>query len=103
MKQLLENVKFQNDLVDVYLDKYPNGTNCLTAKGFDSELGGWVPFATFTINVPDLEEDEVAIKTYSEGVEYLPWLFSWDIIGHPVKVIIGVNNIHIPICKLIKT
>ena len=99
-KLILKDVHFGKDLIDVFETRYPNGSICLNATYFDPELGSGLPFATFTLNLPvELEDDEVAIKSYSEGVEYLPWLFSWDIVGHPVKVVIGDHNIQIPICK----
>jgi hypothetical protein len=65
-------------LIDVFETKYPNGSICLNSTYFDPELGFGLPFATFTLNISIglLEHNEIAIKSYSEGVEYLPWLFS---------------------------
>jgi hypothetical protein len=58
------------------------------------------PYATCTINIQQLESDEVAIKNYSENVGILELLIENKIVSEPHRVL-QENYAIIPICKLI--
>ena len=57
------------------------------------------PYATCTVNVEGLKEDEVAIKNYSENEGMLNFLISEGIVEPPHR---SVNSgyVKIPICKV---
>lgn len=87
-KIILKDVKFDNEQVIVYKDKYPSGNTKLTMDHFDAEIGGFVPYMTLTMNIPiHLEDNHVVIKNYSENKDAEPWLFSWDVITPTGKIL----------------
>ena len=81
----------------VYVTKaeYKNGGTAIQLT--DAEDG--FPFATATIWVEGLAENEVAIKNYSENTGMLAFLVENEIVEPPHR---EINNgfIIIPVCKL---
>jgi hypothetical protein len=78
------------------LGKYPNGQTSI--RLYDEEDG--LPYATATVSVKDqLEEDEVAIKNYSENEGLLQSLINSKIIDSPHRFIES-GFVKIPVCKL---
>jgi len=94
-----DNAKY---LINVHLGRYANGDRRIYSHYFDKETGGWMPFLTFTVSIPEvpLKDDEVIIKNYSENADALPWLYSWDIVT-PVRQVVG-NRVVFDVCKLLK-
>ena len=57
------------------------------------------PFATATVNLPGLTENEVAIKNYSENEGVLNFLLDNEIIEAPHRFVQS-GFVNIPICRL---
>jgi len=57
------------------------------------------PFATATVNLPGLTENEVAIKNYSENEGVLNFLLDNEIIEAPHRFVQS-GFVNIPVCKL---
>ena len=57
------------------------------------------PFATATVNLPGLTENEVAIKNYSENEGVLIFLLDNEIIEAPHRFVQS-GFVNIPVCKL---
>jgi hypothetical protein len=81
--------------VHVQKSEYRNGG--IAIQLIDAEDG--TPFATATIWVEGLAENEVAIKNYSENLGMLTFLVTNGIVEQPHR---QINNgfVNIPICKL---
>jgi len=75
--------------------KYANGHNRIqiidTTDGF--------PYATASVSVPDLQADEVGIKSYSENTGVLEFLVENNIVKQPHRFVKS-GYIIIPICKM---
>ena len=100
MKRTLETIYHEDgngSLVQlkVYLEEYRKGGTSITLA--DVETGE--PYATATVWVPGLEEDEVAIKSYSENLGMLESLLLHGIVYTPHRYIYN-GFVKIPICKL---
>tara|TARA_Y100000592_G_scaffold63269_1_gene98667 strand:+ start:10677 stop:10985 length:309 start_codon:yes stop_codon:yes gene_type:complete len=100
MKRTLETIYHEDEngslvQLKVYLEEYRKGGTSITLA--DIETGE--PYATATVWVPGLEEDEVAIKNYSENQGILDNLILHGIVYKPHR---SVQNgfVDIPICKL---
>jgi hypothetical protein len=74
---------------------YKNGGTAIQL--FDAVDG--FPFATATTWMPDLAENEVAIKNYSENVGMLNFLMENGIVEAPHREIESGFTI-VPVCKL---
>jgi hypothetical protein len=57
------------------------------------------PFATATVNLPGLTENEVAIKNYSENEGVLNFLLDNEIIEAPHRFVQS-GFVNIPVCRL---
>jgi len=57
------------------------------------------PFATATVNLPGLTENEVAIKNYSENEGVLIFLLDNEIIEAPHRFVQS-GFVNIPVCRL---
>jgi hypothetical protein len=81
--------------VHVQKSEYRNGGIAIQLT--DAEDG--TPFATATIWVEGLTENEVAIKNYSENLGMLTFLVTNGIVEQPHR---QINNgfVNIPVCKL---
>ena len=82
----------------VQFDEYTNNKTAITL--YEKETGE--PFAVATVNIPGLEEGEVAIKDYSENEGVLKMLFMAGYISEPLRLEES-GFVRIPICKLLKT
>ena len=59
-----------------------------------------MPFATCTINLPgQLEDDEVAIKSYSENEGMLEFLLQNELVEEPHRYIFS-GYTKVPVCRL---
>ncbi len=58
------------------------------------------PFATCTVNVPGLAQDEVAIKDYSENEGMLQFLIDEEIVEPPHRDIES-GFVVLPVCRLL--
>ena len=101
-KVIVEDAIFEGAHVRIILSRYDNGkTYQIHTDQFDSEMGIYVPYGVHTCNFPGmLEDDEVAIKEYSEGMGSLAFLFAYDIVDHPHKMI-QTEFTTLPVCKLL--
>jgi hypothetical protein len=81
--------------VNVSKAEYKNGGTAIQLT--DAEDG--MPFATATIWVEGLDENEVAIKNYSENTGMLTFLVTNGIVEPPHRQIDN-GFINIPVCKL---
>lgn len=109
MKLLLENVDYTDSFGEVHklnvkLEKYSDGNHAISADHFDDEIGGMVPYAKFTVNIPDakLKDGMIALKDHDENEGVLPFLYCYDIVSGPIGYIEG-QYVRFPICKLLKT
>lgn len=83
----------------VQFDEYTNN-NRKAITLYEKETGE--PFAVATVNIPGLEEDEVAIKDYSENEGVLKMLFMAGYISEPLRLEQS-GFVKVTICKLLKT
>jgi len=81
--------------VHVHKSEYKNGGTALQLT--DAEDG--MPFATATIWVEGLSENEVAIKNYSENLGMLTFLVTNGIVEQPHRQIDN-GFVNIPVCRL---
>lgn len=102
-KLILSNVLFEGHYVNVYLNKYLDGKGWdIRSTHFVKEMGIEEPYAVHTVNFPGiLESNEVAIKEYNEGIGSLAFLYAWDIIDKPHKLLDTEFVKGIPVCKLL--
>lgn len=89
--------KFGTDeyLLEINMRTYPTGNPMISlidcADGF--------PYAMATVNFPNLQPTEVAIKDYSENEGVLDFLLANHIIEQPHRYIQS-GWVNIPVCKL---
>jgi hypothetical protein len=81
--------------VSLAFGKYANGHHRIemidTTDGF--------PYATASVSVPGLAQDEVGIKSYSENTGVLEFLVENNIVKQPHRFVES-GYIIIPICKM---
>jgi len=88
-------MKFQGTSVKVWKRQHPNGCNRIDL--IDESDG--LPYATCTIMMDDLQENEVAIKNYSENAGMLDFLLEEELVEKPHRFI-NQGYVAIPICKI---
>lgn len=90
--------------VTLYKCSYPNGRIALQLMYMDKEVGGELPFATCTVNIPeyDMPEGYVAIKDWSENGGMLAWMQDNDLIGK-IEDVVKCGYTVASICKFLKS
>lgn len=80
---------------NIEVSKYQFGGTALQLV--DAEDG--IPVATVTVNVPNLEKDEVAVKSYSENEGMLEIMMGEGIVTPPHRRVQS-GWVSIPVCRL---
>lgn len=90
---------YADETVTVYLNRknYRSGNTCLTLVDAVDHF----PYMTCTVFVDGLEDNEVAIKNYSENAGVLDFLVKENIIEAPHKEI-NSGFVKLYVCKLKK-
>ena len=81
--------------INIVKSKYGNGHNKI--QMMDAEDG--IPYATASVSVPDLTEEEVGVKDYSENEGVLAFLLENNIVEPPHRFVQS-GFVTIPVCKL---
>lgn len=63
------------------------------------EQGSGEPIATATVNIPDLDSNEVAVKDYSENQGMLQVLIEAGVVHTPHRIV-STGFVTIPVCFL---
>jgi hypothetical protein len=92
-------MKLHDTELVVQFEKYSNN-NKTAITLYEKETGE--PYTVATVNVPGLEDNEVAIKDYSENEGVMQALFMAGYISEPLRMQ-SSGFVSIPICKLLKT
>jgi len=90
-----KKVKFLSHKLDVCYLEYTNGGTRIELR-----LPSGEPFAVATAWVPGLEEDEVAVKNYSENAGVLQALIDGEVVEPPHRAH-GLNFCHLDVCRLV--
>ena len=81
--------------INIVKSKYGNGHNKI--QMMDTEDG--MPYATASVSIPDLTEDEVGVKDYSENEGVLAFLLENNIVEPPHRTV-SSGFVNIPVCRL---
>jgi hypothetical protein len=95
----MKTVVFENQILNIVQGKYcTTDYNAFSLFNQDEE-----PFMVASVNLPDekLENDEIAIKNYSENKGILEALIEAKIVSEPLRFVQS-GFVSIPICKLLK-
>jgi hypothetical protein len=93
------DIKYHKGEAEVVFDQYRDGSPAIQLVTFDE---GWPePIAIATVWVPDLGENEVAIKNYSENEGILQTLVNAGIVAAPHREMTN-GFVTISICALLK-
>ena len=81
--------------ISLQIGKYANGHNKI--QMIDPSDG--FPYATASVSIPDLTEDEVGVKDYSENEGVLAFLLENNIVEPPHRFVQS-GFVTIPVCRL---
>lgn len=81
--------------VSIVTSRYANNHNKI--QMIDTEDG--MPYATASVSIPGLTEDEVGIKNYSENEGILDFLVENNIVHQPHRFVES-GFVIIPVCKM---
>ena len=91
-------IKFQKWYCDIVFSKYLNDRTAIMLTDVDDGS----PVAIASVNLPDtaMDDDEIAIKDYSENEGILEVLVENKIVSEPIRFVKS-GYVEIPICKLL--
>lgn len=89
-------LQFKRWICDLHFETYNTGNIALRL----TEKSGGEPIATCTINLPDLNEEELAIKDYSENLSMYKTLLDYKIITPSHRFTSSGYIQNIPVCYL---
>lgn len=89
-------IMFKKWKCDLHFEGYKTGNTALRL----TDVSGGETIAVCTINLPDLQEDEIAIKDYSENLTMYQTLLDYKIITTAHRFTESGYIKNIPVCRL---